>query len=119
MNDNGIEMTKAWDLINLGTKIGNLENFLSKFDRKAEELSIEEIYSISKFYSSTRGLTYSDLLLFKHRIVALLFLEEMLEDTDDLSTTTDDELRQWIADKFENDVKFRRSAQKILYVENI
>lgn len=102
------------DFINLGTKLENIVWSLQSINIDFNGLSINEKEALAKLYSRERPIFIAELIHFKLRMIPLLFLEVMNEDTDE--SLSDIELAKVIYKHFENE-NFINRAKKRFFIE--
>lgn len=105
------------DFINLGTRIENIKWSLQSLGLNFNELSTKEIEAVAKLFSRERPIYVTELVHFKLRVIPLLFLEGMNEDTNDLDSLSDIELAKVIYKKFKDEEYISRAKKWFLIEE--
>jgi|GEM_PF-5503986 len=96
------------DLVNFNL----LANILGVVQEAYEDFEIGEIREVGNLYIDDETITIGKLVRFKHRLLPMLFLQVMKVDSNYYNDLTDDELADFILDKFADD-GFKNRAEKL------
>lgn len=89
-----------------------LDGFLSEVEQIYDEHYPEEVLEIAKLYDNESPITIAQLIRFSNRTLPETFLRIMEVDKEDYIELTDDELAEFLLNKF-SDEKFKFKANKL------
>lgn len=93
-----------------------LDEVLYAFEKVYEEYDNEEIEELGKLYDEEKSITMAQLIRFKYTSVPLTFLRVMGEDIELLEEYSDDDLANFLLQKFSED-KFKKDAKRLFHIE--
>ncbi|WP_422659063.1 hypothetical protein ACK8P5_00495 [Paenibacillus sp. EC2-1] len=97
-------------------EFGMLDDILYALEDVYAEYYVEEIEELGKLYDELEPITVAQLVRFKHKSIALIFLRIMGEDVEELESISDDDLANFLLKKFSEEV-FKKEAKRLFHID--
>jgi hypothetical protein len=94
-----------------------LSNLLLAIERVNDEFEPEEVKELGSLYDEDEPITVARLIRFKHKSTPTTFLEKMGIPEEDYKELSDDELADFILEKFK-DEEFKEEARLLFLIES-